>query len=241
MAINFSRIFHEEDMEELEYNLQEAVKRNVSHLFFSDLGVYVLAREYGLEHKLIYNALTYLTNTEDVNDYLKLGESLIVSADLSLDEQLQIVSRAQKPVIVFAFGKYAIFHSKRELLTNYLKYRQNNSLTVSNNKNFSIIEEFRNEHYPIVEDENGTHVFLPKFYCLLKELPLFPLEKLSGIYLGTNFLAPEQIEVLMSVYSRALIDPSKADELYAELEQSIHDLGEGLRNRKTVLTKEETL
>jgi putative protease len=210
-------------------------------MLFSDLAVYMMARNYGLEQKLIYNASTYLTNTEDVNDYLKLGDSLIVSADLSLEEQLRIVSRASKPVIVFAFGKYAIFHSKRELLTNYLKYRKNNKVTVRNNKNYTIVEEFRNEHYPIMEDENGTHVFTPKYYCLLKELPQFLKEKLEGIYLSTNFLKPEQIEKLMSVYSRALLDPSKADELYAELEPSIPDLGEGLRNRKTVLTKEETL
>lgn len=237
VALNASKIFHEDELDHLRATLMAIKERNIKHIFFSDLAVYMIARELGMNDRLVYNATTYLANSEDVNHYLDLGTSVVISPDLSLREQIEIVNHTKKPSVIFAFGKYAIFHSRRELLTNYFEYRNFDNINLRNNRNLTIVEELRFEHHPIVEDENGTHVFTSKYYCLLKEINLF--NKPFNLYLSTNFLTNDQINFLAQTYDDAATNNKKAESFYDELQQVIPGLGEGIRNQKTFLLKKD--
>lgn len=235
VAINASKIIHEDELGEVRNILLALKDRKINHLFFSDLAVYMLANELKLDTKLIYNATTYLTSSSDVNQFLAFVDQVVVSPDLSLDEQIEIIKRAEKSCLLYAFGQYAIFHSKRNLLTNYFTYRHFDTLNPTNNRAFTIVEEKRSDHHRIVEDENGTHVFLAHFYCLLKEITLF--EKPFDLYLSTNFLTDDQIKSLLKIYDELLQNSENREKLYNELLVIIPNLGEGIRNQKTYLLK----
>ena len=51
-----------------------------------------------------------------------------------------------------------IMHSKRRLLSNYFDFL-GKKVDVFNKKDIYLMEETRDEHMPIVEDDLGTHVF----------------------------------------------------------------------------------
>ena len=88
-----------------------------------------------------------------------------------------------------------------------------------------------------MEDENGTHVFTSKYYCLLKEINLF--NKPFNLYLSTNFLTNDQINFLAQTYDDAATNNKKTESFYDELQQVIPGLGEGIRNQKTFLLKKD--
>lgn len=160
MYVQVNRFFMEEDLPRLRAYLTSLKELNVEGIYFGDEGVLQIAKELHIENKLIYNPDTLITNKEDVKFYLAEGIKMVtLSKDITLEEILAIadyVDGNQLEVIIH--GRLNMMHSKRNLLSNYMKFiKQDKNL--KNDHNLYIMEETRDDHMPILEDESGTHVF----------------------------------------------------------------------------------
>lgn len=150
--IDLTSIYHDEDLEKVNQLINDL---NADGYFYSDLGI----MEFIPFEKRFYYSQTYITNKYDLNIALSENKNVLISPNLSSDE-LKAFDYNQN-IFLIGFGTWEIFHSRRPLLSNYFKYRNMNSdLT-----DYSIMEEFRNDTYPIVEN-NGFKVFLNDYFCL---------------------------------------------------------------------------
>lgn len=202
--INARKVIHEQDIEKVLNIILELEKLDVDYYFYGDMGFYEIAEELTITHKLIYQVNTYMTNSLDIDMMIRENHSVVVSTEISFEELLKVVENNQKELYLHIFGHYPIFHSRRELISNYFKYRGFNE---DLEHNFDIVEELRESHYPIEQNENGMVVYIDGVYVIASELE--ELEKnnsnLIGIMLSKNINATLYAQIL-DLYSTKVTD-----------------------------------
>lgn len=159
MYVLVNRFFVEEELERLKGFLTYLRIIHIDGIYYGDEGVLYEASQLGMKDKLIYNPDTLITNKEDVQYYLDEGIMMVtISKEITLEEICYIAKEVKGACEVVIHGRLNMMHSKRMLVSDYLQYIHNQE-NVKNKQNLYIMEETRNEHMPIVEDETGTHVF----------------------------------------------------------------------------------
>ena len=166
-----------------------------------------------------------MTNKYDINEMLKDNNSVVVSTELSLEEMKEIINDTPKELYLHAFGYYPIFHSRRELISNYLIYRNRE---IDLEANYDVVEELRKTHYPIEQNENGMIVYLDGAYNLTEELVFF--ENATAILLS-KFISLEDYQKVLEVYTN--------NGNYQELENLNIVLSKGLLYEQSILLKKE--
>ncbi len=153
--LNIDSIIHENDIEEIKEFMSEF--KDVLGFYYSDMAVYMIAKELGIENKLIYNPGTLVTSVADAEFYLSLGiKRVCLSREITLEDILKF-SHLKDQVEIIIHGKLNMFYSKRKLLTNYFTY-----IKEAVQKKGTLEEEIRDESYPVIEDEHGTNIFHEK-------------------------------------------------------------------------------
>lgn len=151
--------FVESQLEELRTHLRMLHDIGVDGIYYGDESVLYEAKKLGMEHKLIYNPDTLVTNKEDVQYYLDEGISMVtISKDITLQEICEIAKGVQGECEVIIHGRQHMMHSKRQLLSNYIDFLGKKE-DVKDKNTLYIMEETRDEHMPIVEDAFGTHIY----------------------------------------------------------------------------------
>lgn len=159
MYVLVNRFFVEEELDSLREHLQRLKDLDVDGIYYGDEGVYQEAKVLGIENRLIYNPDTLITNHSDVQYYLDEGISMVtISKEITLDEICTIAKKVQGECEVIIHGRLNMMHSKRNLLSNYFSFLGKET-DIRNKMDLYLMEEHRDEHMPIVEDETGTHVF----------------------------------------------------------------------------------
>lgn len=223
--VNAKKIIHEQDIDKVTNLVKELELIGVDYYIYGDLAFYEIAESLKITDKLIYQVATYMTNKYDVNVMLKDNNSVVISTELSFEEMKDIVNNIEHPLYLHAFGYYPIFHSRRELISNYLIYR---NLEIDLKANYDIVEELRKSHYPIEQNENGMVVYLDGAYCLTDELASF--EKSICILLS-KFIELDEYKKVLEVYTKT--------KNYSELVSLNVVLSKGLLYERSILLKKE--
>ncbi len=152
-------------------------KLDIDGIYFTDLGIIKVASSVGLANKLIYDPDTLLTNSLDVNFYLRQGIGAVLARELSFDEVKQILEKNPGKCDMQVFGHLKMSYSKRQFMTNYFKYI-GKEVDVLNKRSIRLVEENRNYELPIIEDKYGTRIYSDYVLLMYKEyLELKPLLK----------------------------------------------------------------
>lgn len=181
--VNARKIIHEQDIVNVIEILKKLEDLDVDYYFYGDIAFNEIAEKLNIKHKIIYQVNTYMTNILDIEIMLRENYSVVVSTEINFDEINYIVKNLQKPIYLYAFGYYPIFHSRRELITNYQKYRGLQS-NVANK--YDVVEELRESHYPIEQNENGMVVYLDGAYYLSHEIKQLNEYNNKIIYIVTS-------------------------------------------------------
>jgi len=153
LYISFNKLIHDNEINLVEEILCELSKLEINGLLFDDLGVLQLVKEKDIDINLIWSNTHQVTNYSTINSYEKYGiKGAFISPDITLSEIIEIKENTNIKLFVPLFGKFEIFSSNRFLLTNYLKYINENKT----NKTYYI--ENKDTKYPIYEDINGAHI-----------------------------------------------------------------------------------
>ena len=192
--INLNLIIHNNDLKKVKEFLDFVNELDVDGIIFGDLAVYQLAKTLGIENKLIYSPETLNTNYYDPIFWGNKGiKGLTISKEITLEDISLIANSSEIEISLIGHGHLNMFHSRRPLIENFFKYTNNEYESYIENRNLRIVEEIRDESYPIYQDLHGTHIFREKSLESYQEantlknvLEVFIID---GIFKDTDYLA----------------------------------------------------
>lgn len=228
ISLDVTRLFHEDELNMLDSTLKMINLAKIKYIFYSDFAVLETLHKLMLDNKAVYDTYTYSTNSEDINILSKINKYVVISNQISIDEIKKLLTKVNRNVMIHGFGRSVIFYSKRELLTNYFNYR-NLSYDARKN-NYSLKEEFREEFYPIYEDEYGTYIYEKGYYYLFEELKTFI--NVDYVIIHSALLDSKEYENIVNCYLKYDFDKFKTINL---------DISKGIMKNKSVLLKNEEI
>lgn len=168
--------------------LKEILKnlpKNIKGIVFDDIGVLNILQELKLDiTKILF--LNHLNcNYESINAYLEYVDSVVISTDITKEETEEILFRANKPLVLYAFGHVNIMYSRRTLLTNYNKHF-NNDVSL----NSTIEETMSHKKFKIIENDYGTVIYTNDPY---NGLALSNNKNILYNLINTVFLSNEEV------------------------------------------------
>lgn len=178
-----NRILDNEGIDDLKDVLLN-IPSNIKGIIFDDLGIYEIIKNINIE-KILYLS-HFNTNSESVNLYLDLVDTVILSTDITKNEIEYIISNAKKEISLFTFGYTGVMYSRRLLIDNYAKYyniEKNNPLVIDNT----------NHKFILYENNYGTYFYYHKLFNGL-ELMNLPAKY---YFINTAFLTIDEIEKVL--------------------------------------------
>jgi putative protease len=223
--VSVNALFHNDDLEELPGYLKALEEIGVDGIVFGDTAVVVTARQLGLKVPLHWNAEVLTTNYETINYWGSKGATrAFVARELNMDAILEIKENANVEIQVQVHGMTCIFHSRRDLVTNYERFKGGQPASTGMERRLFITEEKREDlHYPIYEDRNGTHIMSAEDICILEHLDeLMEAEidsfKIEGIMKDTAYNTK-----VVSIYRRAIDAYAESPEAFSDIVDELMD------------------
>lgn len=239
MYVLMNRFFVEEELKALRTQLAYLKDIDVDGIYFTDMGVFYEAEKLGLQNKLIYNPDTIITNHLDVNAYLALGLKMCtLSKEITLEDMVKMGKQIKGESEVIVHGRLNMMHSKRNLLTNYMQFL-NKDIDLRDKQDLYLMEESREEHMPIVEDEHGTHVYTGFTLCSFEEIEDLIKAGIRNFRIESMFMDIEAIVQIIQDYCKVIEDPERGRELYQkyQTEYPQENITKGFLYKKTGLVK----
>ncbi len=233
LYVSLNGIFHEPDLPNLEKFFSLIKEKNimVEGLLFADLAVVECAENHGLKEHLIYYPETYVTNPQDTMFWHKENiKSVVLSREMTLENIKKIGTTSALPLTLFAHGYLNMFHSKRQLVKTFFDYTQENQTKDLSHQALHIKEELRDEFYPIIQDDHGTHIFREKPVSSLKYLDVLK-PHIDALILDSLFYETDRFITIVNDYVRALKGEAVDETAY-------HDHDDGFYFKETVYQRE---
>ncbi|MCK4551742.1 MAG: U32 family peptidase [Tenericutes bacterium] len=206
MYVLINCMIHQDDLPSLTELLINLKEIEVDGIVISDLTVYVLAKDMGMDHLIIYQPGTMNTDSYSEEYFSKRKiKGLTISREITLDE-IKLICRNKSGIEIslVIHGYLDMFYSKRKLLTNYLIHKEIEGKNLINNYNLRLNEEIRpNDFYPILEDKFGTHIF--RSHKLLSIDEFSELKKIiNTFFIERMFLPDKEYYDSIKLYSEKL-------------------------------------
>ncbi len=195
IALKLDKIIIEDELKELELFIKNTLNYDVSFYIFTDLCVYNILKKYHIEKKAVYFSKTINCSTFDIKHYNDLNIKCLVSTELPLEDLIKISDLENN--FIYTYGYFNIFYSKRKLLSLYKQYA--NLDYNPKNKKYTLLEETREEHYPVLENNNGTFVYSSYIYLLFSEIN--KLNKNNYFYIDSNFIEEKDLIKIINIYN----------------------------------------
>lgn len=224
MLVMVNRFFTEEELPKLIEFLKELKTLQVDGIYYGDECVLYEAKKLHMVDKLIYNPDTLITNHADVQFYLDEGISMVsISKEITKDEICEIAHQVQGNIEIIIHGRVNMMHSKRNLISNYLEFIHQPQ-DIKGKRSLYIMEETREDHMPIMEDEFGTHVFSGYTLASFMEIKDFVDAgichmRIDGIFHDIDYVC-EALRLYHDILNGS--DAKEIDEMYHEKYKKDH-------------------
>lgn len=180
VTVACNTLMHNEHIEKLTPYLSELAELEVDTVSIGDPGAIFVLKELGLPLRFIYDAGTLVTSAEQVAFWVGQGACGAVAArELTLKELIAMQKMLKQPVEVQVYGPTCIHQSGRPLLTNYFNYTGGTAQDEKSSELYLRDPKNENSQYPIVEDEEGTHIFSTEDLSLMGQLKLMSENELD--------------------------------------------------------------
>ncbi|MGG3888770.1 peptidase U32 family protein [Metabacillus fastidiosus] len=222
--VAMNAIFHNEKVGELADYLSFLNEISVDAVVFGDPAVLMTAREVAPDMKLHWNTETTATNWYTCNYWGRKGaKRAVLARELSMDAIIETKENAEVEIEVQVHGMTCMFQSKRTLLGNYFEY-QGKALEIENrrqNKNMFLVDDERDNKYPIFEDENGTHIMSPNDICIIDELEEMMEAGIDSFKIDGILKSSEYIVEVTKKYRQAIDLCAEDNEKYNEVKDDL--------------------
>ncbi|WP_112181108.1 MULTISPECIES: peptidase U32 family protein [Paraliobacillus] len=207
-------IFHNEILATLPAYIKQLVELQVDGIICGDPSIFTVMDEFKYVIPITWNPETLSTNYQTLRYWHQKGiKRAILSNELTLNEIKDIKNELTFPIEVQVHGMTCIFHSKRKLVRNYYSHVD---LPYDSDLSFYLKErKIEATHYPVYEDENGTHIMSNEDLCMIEQLDHVLDAKIDGLRI--NGLLKSR------VYNIAVVQMyRKAVDLYLEDPVTFH-------------------
>lgn len=207
-----------EDLEALEKALIKLNELNVKGIFFYDLAVLSLCKKLDIKIPLIWNQNFLVTNYKTCNFYHKEGaHGAVLSSEITIDEIKEIKNKTDINIFVNIFGYQLMAVSKRNLITNYFEY-----INEENDKTINYMSE-KGQDYPIVENETCTKIYTKDVLCGIRYLNILKDIGIDYIILSEDLLNEEDFLKVYEIFNKAVTNNLSQKEIL-ELEKEINNI-----------------
>ena len=190
--ISLNKLMHNNDLENLRTVMHKLKDKNVRIMFY-DMAVYMIAREYNMIDKLVIMQDHLNASVLSNKFYLNKGiKASYITSDITKDELLEIKKDSGMEIFFLGYGYAPIFYSRRYLITNYLKY-----INEDKGNEYKIISD-DNTSYPIQEEEFGTTIYTNKPINLLNHLD--ELKDIDYLVLKSNKIDDEEFNLMLDKF-----------------------------------------
>lgn len=187
--IFINRVLDNKGIDDLR-TILDNLPENIKGIIFDDLGIMALIKDLDVE-KILYLS-HFNTNSESVNIYLDMVDSVILSTDITKEEIEYIIQRAKKEITLFVFGYTGVMYSRRLLIDNYSKFyniEKENPLLIDNT----------GHKFLIYENEYGTYFYHNK---ILNGLELMELNA-KYYFVNSTFM---NIDDILNILNKEDVD-----------------------------------
>lgn len=166
---------HNKHINKFEENLSKLEKLGIDAIVITDPGMLTIVKNIMPNIQIHLSDQANTTNYMTANFWYNQGvKRVLVSKELSFDEISTI--RAKTPlemdIEAYIHGAMTVSHSGRHLLSNFIKSKSNNSVNISSEVKYNLVEQQRQgEFFPVREDERGTFFFNSKELCMIEYIP----------------------------------------------------------------------
>lgn len=201
IIVNINKLFHNHQLPQLEQYLIDLDNIGIEYIYVADLGILNIIKENNLKLKVIYNTETTITNHyfSQLSDWLGIS-GIEVAKEINLKEIKAICDHKQGLVSMSGHGHIYMYQSLRPLISNYQNYQQQ---SFDLNEEFYLYDSERDVHYPIIENEQGTHILASSDLCTIHKLHDLADLNLEYVKLDSFLYKNTDFKQILSLYVEA--------------------------------------
>lgn len=211
---------HNSDIESLPRFFEEMEKLAPDGLIISDLGTFMMAKQYAPHVPIHVSTQANNVNYMTVNAWHELGaERVVLGRELSFEEIRQIREKTPKELELEAFvhGAMCISYSGRCLLSSYMAGRDANNGECAHpcRWKYSLAEEQRpGEYMDVFENERGTYIFNSKDLCMIEYIPELVKSGLTSFKIEGRVKTEYYVATVVKTYREAIDSYLESPEKY---------------------------
>lgn len=223
LFVSMNKNIFNHELDDVKEKLIELSKLPIIGVLFYDLGILNLVRENKINLELVWHQTHMVTNYNTCNYYYEKSVSTsFLANELTLEEILEIHAKTKMKCMVEVFGYPIMSHSRRKLLSNYMK-----SIGKEKENKTYLLTEHENK-YLLKETKDGASILYGKLINGTK--PLFELlkNKIDYLVLDMQEVEKEVKEKVLDTYlyiskNIGIIDDKKQEEMILKMNELIGD------------------
>lgn len=226
-------LFHNEILDEIDDYITFLRDVNVDAIVFGDPAVLMSVRQIAPNMQLHWNTETTATNWFTCNYWGKRGaKRAVLARELSFEAVTEMKENAEVEIEVQVHGMTCMFQSKRSLVGNYFEYQGKNMEVIQQKKyeeNMFLVDNERNNKYPIFEDINGTHIMSPNDICIINELEELIDAGIDSLKIDGVLKSSEYIVEVTKLYRQAIDLCVEDRDAYEDMKEELYEKIEAIQ------------
>lgn len=199
--VSANKLFHDEQLDDLVIFLKKLDALQVDGVIFSDLAVAYCVQNNNLNLNLIYSTETTITNGGFTTYANQNGfEGIEVAKEITAKEINEIAATKQSKVMVQIHGHLYMYQSIRKMIDNFSEFQNDNM----HNDNMHLFDSERNKYYPLIQNEQGTHILASNNLAMIHKLDKLNINEIDSLRIDPLLYTPIQYNQIVKLYSEAL-------------------------------------
>lgn len=173
--VAFDIVPHNNHIKRIEDSLKRLEEIGTDAIIITDAGMLTIVKNVAPNVEIHLSDQANTTNYMTANFWYNQGvKRVLVSKELSFDEigTIRVKTPLEMDIETYVHGAMTVSHSGRQLLSNFIKSKSNDSVKLSSGVKYNLVEQKRQgEYFPVREDERGTFFFNSKELCMIEYIP----------------------------------------------------------------------
>ncbi|MGL5314240.1 MAG: peptidase U32 family protein [Peptostreptococcaceae bacterium] len=173
--VAFDIVPHNNHIKSIEDSLKRLEQVGIDAIIITDPGMLTIVKDVTPKLEIHLSDQANTTNYMTANFWYNQGiKRVLVSKELSFDEigTIRVKTPLEMDIEAYIHGAMTVSHSGRQLLSNFIKSKSKDSVELSSEVKYNLVEQKRQgEYFPVREDERGTFFFNSKELCMIEYIP----------------------------------------------------------------------
>ena len=231
VLVLMNRLYPQREIGEAGETMISLLENGVDHVIFADPGLLYYAEKKGLENRLIYQPETLITSSMDADFWMNRNLGSVVLSSLITREEITQIAGKVRGLTLYVHGRLLMSVSRRKLLK---AYQAKTEIRFENeyNRGLTIVEEKRDGHMPVYENENACMIFTDYVQESFDEMKEFRKD-IDRFVIDGSFLCKEECLEATAIY-RSILNGEQPDVESYRKKYGKENLSDGYYGQKTV-------